>query len=51
MINIEDSITYKNVLLHRNQCKGWEHGKPCIRCWGGGLLRFTRELMRELGAD
>jgi hypothetical protein len=41
------SETYLNVLEHRKNCPKW--GKEfCLDCFGGGLMKFSEELMNEL---
>ena len=39
--------TYKKVQEHRRHCHKWAK-EFCIDCFGGGLLRFTENLMKEL---
>lgn len=42
----KESDTYKKVLEHRKHCQYW--GKTfCIDCFGGGLTKFTENLIAE----
>lgn len=58
---INDSETYKQVIEHRTKCKKWPQpiltkdkemiildGKFCLECFGGGLTKFSENLIREL---
>lgn len=40
------SKTYREISKHRNRCPKW--GKEfCLECFGGGLNRFTENLIEE----
>ena len=44
---MRESKTYRNILVHRRNCKKW--GKSfCMKCFGNGLTQFTRNLQEEL---
>ena len=43
---VKNSETYEKVLAHRSGCLKW--GKEfCIHCFGGGLIKFVKDLERE----
>lgn len=43
---VKKSKTYKKVLDHRRKCKKW--GKEfCVKCFGGGLIKFIKNLDKE----
>lgn len=39
--------TYRKVLKHRRKCPHWMKGF-CVDCFGGGLSKYTEDLMTEL---
>lgn len=45
--DVKNSKIYKKVLDHRAFCGGWLNGKPCLDCFGGGLIRFFKKLINE----
>lgn len=45
---IKETKAYKKVIDHRAFCDNWLEGCPCVYCWGGGLIRFSQEVILEL---
>lgn len=45
---IEQLDVYKEVLEHRNYCSRYRSGRLCLDCFGGGLTKFTRDLLSEM---
>lgn len=39
---------YKKVISHRNHYTHWINGEFCLSCFGGGLTKFTQNLIKEL---
>lgn len=46
--DIEQLDVYKKVLKHRNYCPRYRLGNFCLDCFGGGLTRFTSDLLNEM---
>lgn len=46
--DIEQLNVYKKVLAHRNYCSKWRSGGLCLDCFGGGLAKFTKDLLNEM---
>lgn len=46
--DLEKLETYKKVLTHRNYCPKWRSGLVCLDCFGGGLQKFTKDLLDEM---
>jgi len=46
-IKLEETETYCKVIEHRAKCPKWTTGF-CLECFGGGLVKFTGNLNREL---
>jgi len=46
--NLTETKAYQKVMQHRNHCVRWRDGILCLDCFGGGLTRFTRDLLDEL---
>jgi hypothetical protein len=46
-INLSKTITYNEIIRHRNKCKYWGICF-CLKCFGGGLNIFSNELLNEL---
>lgn len=42
----KNSKNYRKVIEHRQKCKKWGK-KFCLKCFGKGLTKFSRDLERE----
>jgi hypothetical protein len=45
---IEQLDVYKEVIEHRNYCPRYRSGRLCLDCFGGGLTKFTNDLLSEM---
>ena len=45
---IEQLDVYKKVVEHRNYCPRYRSGRLCLDCFGGGLTKFTNDLLSEM---
>jgi hypothetical protein len=45
---IEQLDVYKAVVDHRNYCPRYRSGRLCLDCFGGGLTKFTSDLLSEM---
>lgn len=46
-MRMNEIIPYQEVLDHRKECPKW--GKEfCLKCFGGGLTKYTEALLKEL---
>jgi hypothetical protein len=43
---MRESETYRKVLKHRKTCSKWGKGF-CLKCFGGGLTQFLRNVKEE----
>ncbi len=46
--NIDQLDVYKQIVEHRKYCPKWRLGVICLDCFGGGITRFTDDLLREM---
>ncbi len=47
---MRESKTYREILEHRRSCPKW--GKEfCMECFGGGLTKFSENLIKELNLN
>ncbi len=44
---MRESKTYRNILEHRRKCPKWSK-EFCMECFGGGLTKFSEDLIKEL---
>lgn len=44
---IVNSKTYQLVREHRNNCAAWKKGELCWDCFGGGLSKFSTNLLKD----
>lgn len=45
--DLEQLDVYKKVLKHRNHCLKYRSGFVCLDCFGGGLQKFTEDLLKK----